>query len=77
MKIISTADAPIPAGHYSQGIEGLVFVSGMLPTLKAAGGESYAFDHQVRSALRHCERVLVAAGWECAGAAPWLSTAKP
>jgi len=33
MKSISTNDAPIPAGHYSQAIAhgGLVFVSGQLP----------------------------------------------
>lgn len=64
MNIISTADAPLPAGHYSQAIEanGFVFVSGMLPTLKAAGGAADAFDDQVKSALAHCKRVLAAAG---------------
>ena len=64
MNAIFTPEAPTPAGHYSQGIEsnGFVFVSGMLPTLKAAGGASDAFDDQVRSALQHCERVLTAAG---------------
>ncbi|MDB5841385.1 MAG: endoribonuclease [Herminiimonas sp.] len=64
MKIISSADAPAPGGHYSQAIEanGFVFVSGMLPTLMAAGGASDEFDAQVRSALQHCERVLAGAG---------------
>lgn len=64
MKVIFTAEAPTPAGHYSQGIEsnGFVFVSGMLPTLRAADDASDAFDDQVRSALHHCERVLAAAG---------------
>jgi len=33
MKKISTADAPQPAGHYSQAIEhqGLIYISGQLP----------------------------------------------
>ena len=64
MKVVFTPDVPTPAGHYSQGIDcnGFVFVSGMLPTLKAAGGAADAFEDQVRSALQHCERVLAAAG---------------
>ncbi|NNE35232.1 MAG: RidA family protein [Rhodothermales bacterium] len=33
MRIVSTNDAPSPAGHYSQGVQsrGLLFVSGQLP----------------------------------------------
>jgi reactive intermediate/imine deaminase len=64
MKIISTKDAPTPAGHYSQAIEanGLVYVSGMLPTLSAPGGVSDPFEVQAQSALRHCESILAAAG---------------
>jgi 2-iminobutanoate/2-iminopropanoate deaminase len=63
MNFIFTADAPKPAGHYSQAVEsdGFVFVSGMLPTLIAPDA-SDAFEAQVRSALQHCERILAAAG---------------
>lgn len=65
MNMIFTADAPMPAGHYSQAVEanGFVFVSGMLPTLTKPGGDFDSFDDQVRSALQHCERVLAAAGY--------------
>ena len=41
MKItsINTYDAPLPAGHYSQGIvaENVIFVSGQLPVIPLAG----------------------------------------
>jgi reactive intermediate/imine deaminase len=64
MNFISTPDVPAPAGHYSQAVEanGFVYVSGMLPTLSAPGGADDAFEDQVQSALRHCERILAAAG---------------
>jgi 2-iminobutanoate/2-iminopropanoate deaminase len=64
MNFIATADAPTPAGHYSQAVEanGFIYVSGMLPTLSSPGGAADAFDDQVQSALRHCEHILAAAG---------------
>ncbi|MES2536770.1 MAG: RidA family protein [Pseudomonadota bacterium] len=64
MQFISTPDAPTPAGHYSQAVEvdGMVFVSGMLPTLSQASGATMSFDDQVRSAMGHSEKILSAAG---------------
>ncbi len=64
MQFISTPDAPTPAGHYSQAVQsdGMVFVSGMLPTLSQNDGTPMSFDDQVRSAMGHCEKILAAAG---------------
>jgi 2-iminobutanoate/2-iminopropanoate deaminase len=62
MKFISSADVPVPGGHYSHAVEagGLMFVSGMLP----AGNNNppMPFAEQVHSALNHCSEVLAAAG---------------
>ena len=62
MKFITTAQAPTPGGHYSQGVEaaGLVFVSGMLPAGKNQPPQD--FDAQAHSALDHCSAVLASAG---------------
>jgi 2-iminobutanoate/2-iminopropanoate deaminase len=65
MKAIHTANAPTPAGHYSQAIEhgGLVFVAGQLPIDPAdrerAPGD---VDEQTEQVLRNVEAILVAAG---------------
>lgn len=63
MRLISTATAPAPGGHYSQGVQagGFVFVSGMLPG-PAGPGETDGFERQARAALAHCRAVLEAAG---------------
>ncbi len=39
MKLIETAKAPLPAGHYSQAVvaQGLIFVSGLLPLIPEQG----------------------------------------
>ncbi|MES2756819.1 MAG: RidA family protein [Pseudomonadota bacterium] len=63
MKTITAEKAPTPAGHYAQAMEanGFIFVSGMLPTLSAAGADD-SFENQARSALGHCRHILAAAG---------------
>jgi 2-iminobutanoate/2-iminopropanoate deaminase len=65
MRPVSTADAPTPAGHYSQAIvhNGLVFVAGQLPidpTDRDAPPGS--IEEQTERALRNVEAILVAAG---------------
>jgi len=65
MRSIQPASMPTPQGHYSPGItaNGLVFVSGQLPTDPANGkvveGGAAA---QTERALRNVELVLAAAG---------------
>lgn len=65
MKTISTTDAPVPAGHYSQAVihNGLVFVSGQL-AVDAATGRKYAgtIEQQTRIALENVAAILRAAG---------------
>lgn len=66
MDFISTADAPAPAGHYSQGVVhgDLVYVAGQLP-LDPASGELVGPDDiatQAERTLRNVEAILVAAG---------------
>ena len=65
MKIISTPDAPTPAGHYSQAVVygGVVYVAGMLgmdPTDPGADPGDAA--QQTRQALANVSAVLEAAG---------------
>lgn len=60
---VTTTEAPLPAGHYSQAIacRGLVFVSGQLPldplTGKMVEG---GIDEQVRQTLRNISAILSA-----------------
>lgn len=66
MRLISTPDAPQPAGHYSQGVvhAGLVHVAGQLP-LDPASGALVAPDDiepQTERTLRNVEAVLLAGG---------------
>ena len=66
MDFISTANAPAPAGHYSQGVVhgDLVYVAGQLP-LDPASGELVAPDDieaQAERTLRNVEAILVASG---------------
>jgi 2-iminobutanoate/2-iminopropanoate deaminase len=65
MHAISTGDAPIPAGHYSQAIvhAGLVYVAGQLP-IDPADPEREPGDagEQTAQALRNVAAVLAAAG---------------
>ena len=65
MRTISTADAPKPFGHYSQGVVhgGMVYVAGMLPidpaTLTTVDG---GIVPQTERTLRNVQAVLEAAG---------------
>ena len=65
MKVVSTPNAPTPAGHYSQAIEhnGLVFVAGQLginpANPKAPPG---TIEQQAEQTLRNIEAILTAAG---------------
>lgn len=66
MKIIETDEAPLPAGHYSQAIavNGLVFVSGILP-IAPGGGERRipdGIEAQARQVLANLRAILAAAG---------------
>jgi len=62
---ISTANAPPPAGHYSQAIVhgGLVYISGQLP-IHAETGEkcSGSIEEQTQIALENVAAILEAAG---------------
>ena len=65
MRRIETSGAPLPAGHYSQGVihRGVVYVAGQLaldPETRAVV-EGGAYEQTVRT-MRNVEAVLVAAG---------------
>ena len=65
MKIISTPDAPQPAGHYSQAVVygGVVYVAGMLGIdPKNPDADPGDAAQQTRQALANVEAVLEAAG---------------
>lgn len=60
MKSIFPEGRPAPAGHYSPAVvanNGLVFVSGVLPTNREA-----SFREQVEEVLDSCKAILEAAG---------------
>ena len=64
IKVI-TSEAPLPAGHYNQGIayKGLVFVSGQLPldpqTGKMVDG---GIEEQVKQTVKNVRAILIASG---------------
>lgn len=66
MQLISTADAPAPAGHYSQGVvhDGTVYVAGQLPLDPSSGAVVGPDDvaQQAERTLRNVEAILRAAG---------------
>ena len=65
MKIIETPNAPLPAGHYSQGIvhDGLVFVSGQLPIDPETGEKvTGSVEEETDRVLKNVAAVLEAAG---------------
>lgn len=65
MEKITTPNAPIPAGHYSQAVvhNGLVFVSGQLPlNPDRRTFEVYSIEEQTRQALTNLKEILTAAG---------------
>lgn len=65
LRIIETAAAPTPRGHYSQAIvhAGLAYVAGQLPIDPGTGSivGTTAMDQAIRT-LRNVEAVLIAAG---------------
>ena len=64
MRIVQTADAPLPAGHYSQGVVhgGVVHVAGQLPLDPGTGAlVEGGIEAQTERTLRNVEAILVAA----------------
>ncbi|RPH31251.1 MAG: RidA family protein [Bacteroidales bacterium] len=64
MDIISTSNAPMPAGHYSQAVvlNGIVYVSGQLPIeLDRKTMEIGSIEEQTLQALKNVEQILIAA----------------
>lgn len=62
---ITTANAPKPAGHYSQAVrhDGLIFVSGQLPvSLEGKALAERSFEEQVRVALGNMLAIVKEAG---------------
>ena len=69
MRSVQTADAPAPAGHYSQAIvhNGLVYVAGQLPIdPQRRQTEVGPIDEQADRCLRNVEAILLAAGSDLA-----------
>lgn len=66
MKFISTADSPMPSGHYSSAVvhNGVVYISGQLPRVpgKPADFAPATIEEQTLQALLNAEAVLHAAG---------------
>ncbi len=65
MEAISTADAPSPAGHYSQAVvhEGVVYVSGQLPIDPHTSEKRIgSIEEQTEQALKNVSKILDAAG---------------
>ena len=61
MKVITTPDAPQPAGHYSQAIEhqGIIYVSGQLPIdPKSDTKHVGSIEEQTERALANLEAIL-------------------
>ena len=63
-KQITTANAPAPAGPYSQAIAagGFVFVAGQRPQDPATGEIGEKIQEQTRQVIKNLEAVLTAAG---------------
>jgi len=65
MEVISTSNAPKPAGHYSQAIvhNNLVYVSGQLPIDPESGEKRIgSIEEQTEQALKNLSEILKAAG---------------
>jgi 2-iminobutanoate/2-iminopropanoate deaminase len=64
MNIVTSPDAPAPAGHYSQATiaGGLVFVSGQLPLRPPSMEIPDGIDAQLIQAMKNVEHILLAAG---------------
>ncbi|MCL7959088.1 MAG: RidA family protein [marine benthic group bacterium] len=65
MRMISTPDAPSPAGHYSQAVVygDTVYVSGQLAVNPVTGEKGVgSIEEQTRLTLRNIEQILLSAG---------------
>jgi 2-iminobutanoate/2-iminopropanoate deaminase len=65
MEVISTSNAPKPAGHYSQAIvhNNLVYVSGQLPIDPESGEKRIgSIEEQTEQVLKNLSEILKAAG---------------
>jgi 2-iminobutanoate/2-iminopropanoate deaminase len=65
MQVVSTRQAPAPAGHYAQAIVhgGIVYVAGQLPVdPQATAQQRGSVEEQTEQALRNVEAILIAAG---------------
>jgi 2-iminobutanoate/2-iminopropanoate deaminase len=65
MQVVRTDAAPLPAGHYSQGIvhNGVVYVAGQLPIAPGSSDRTVgSMEQQTEQTLRNVEAVLQAAG---------------
>jgi 2-iminobutanoate/2-iminopropanoate deaminase len=65
MRMISTPDAPSPAGHYSQAVVygDTVYVSGQLAVDPVTGEKGVgSIEDQTRLALRNIEQILLSCG---------------
>lgn len=65
MQVVLTDAAPLPAGHYSQGIvhNGVVYVAGQLPIAPGSSDRTVgSMEQQTEQTLRNVEAVLQAAG---------------
>ena len=64
MEFISTSNAPMPAGHYSQAVvcNGMVYVSGQLPVKHDRSSSNVgSIEEQTLQALQNVEQILIAA----------------
>ena len=69
MRMISTPDAPSPAGHYSQAVVygDTIYVSGQLAVDPITGEKGVgSIEEQTRLTLRNIEQILLAAGSDLA-----------
>lgn len=65
MQVVHTEGAPLPAGHYSQGIvhNGVVYVAGQLPIVPGSADRTVGtMAQQTEQTLRNVEAVLLACG---------------
>jgi len=65
MRMVSTPDAPPPAGHYSQAVVygDTVYVSGQLAVDPVTGEKGVgSIEDQTRLALRNIEQILLSSG---------------
>lgn len=65
MQIITTSEAPLPAGHYSQAVacQGLLFISGQLPIHPELGKlQGASAEEQARQVLQNMSAIAIAAG---------------